>query len=95
MDDSQNHRTIHPILRRIIIGLFRGLPLISFLKISRSHKPAIHFSSSQVKRDSKALIPLIHGAQKLCRTLQLMASPWSPPAWMKVSKAWQMAVVEV
>lgn len=45
-----------------------------------------HFDM-QVKRDSKALIPLIHGAQKLCRTLQLMASPWSPPAWMKISKA--------
>jgi len=45
-----------------------------------------HFDM-QVKRDCKALIPLIRAAE-LCRKgqLRLVASPWSPPAWMKVSQ---------
>ena len=47
-----------------------------------------HFDRG-VTRDSKAVIPMIKGAQKLVRSaggkLRLMASPWSPPAWMKTN----------
>ena len=40
-----------------------------------------HFS---IDRDRAALLPLIKAAQKVsARPLQLLVSPWSPPAWMK------------
>ena len=40
-----------------------------------------HFS---IDRDREALLPFIKAAQKVsARPLQLLVSPWSPPAWMK------------
>ena len=42
-----------------------------------------HFN---IERDRQALLPLIHAAQSAAgRPLTLLASPWSPPAWMKTS----------
>jgi glucosylceramidase len=42
-----------------------------------------HFS---VARDRQALLPLIHDAfQAAGGPLKLLASPWSPPAWMKTN----------
>jgi glucosylceramidase len=45
-----------------------------------------HFDDS-VEHDQKLLIPLIRAAQDMLRSqgkeLRLLASPWSPPAWMK------------
>lgn len=44
-----------------------------------------HFS---IDRDRQALIPLIQAAQQAAgRPLKLLASPWSPPAWMKTNGA--------
>ncbi len=42
-----------------------------------------HFSA---KNDLQTLIPFIKNAQKYNPSLQLWASPWSPPAWMKYNK---------
>ena len=40
-----------------------------------------HFS---IERDRQALLPFIQAAQRMADTsLKLLASPWSPPAWMK------------
>ncbi|CAK0864623.1 unnamed protein product [Prorocentrum cordatum] len=43
-----------------------------------------------VGRDAKALIPFIKAAQDVItpqgRSLRLLATPWSPPAWMKENK---------
>ncbi|NIE81756.1 glycoside hydrolase family 30 beta sandwich domain-containing protein [Asaia sp. As-1742] len=39
-----------------------------------------HFS---IERDKRAIIPFIHSAQAENPHLQLWASPWSPPTWMK------------
>eukprot|EP00933_Yihiella_yeosuensis_P048491 TRINITY_DN4472_c1_g1_i1.p1 TRINITY_DN4472_c1_g1~~TRINITY_DN4472_c1_g1_i1.p1 ORF type:complete len:507 (+),score=119.32 TRINITY_DN4472_c1_g1_i1:80-1600(+) len=43
--------------------------------------------NSNLTRDTEALIPLIKAAQQALqqqgRDLKLLASPWSPPAWMK------------
>ena len=39
-----------------------------------------HFS---IERDKQALLPFVQAAQRVAGTLQLLASPWSPPAWMK------------
>jgi glucosylceramidase len=40
--------------------------------------------SFNIERDRKALLPFIQAAQRAAgRPLQLLASPWSPPAWMK------------
>ena len=40
-----------------------------------------HFS---IDRDREALLPFIKAAMAVsARPLQLLASPWSPPAWMK------------
>lgn len=42
-----------------------------------------HFS---IARDEQALIPFIQAAQRVSsRPIQLLASPWSPPAWMKTN----------
>ena len=42
-----------------------------------------HFS---IDRDRQALIPLIQAAQQAAgRQIKLLASPWSPPAWMKTN----------
>lgn len=42
-----------------------------------------HFS---IARDRRALIPLIRAAQEAAgRPIRLLASPWSPPAWMKTN----------
>ncbi|CAJ1462077.1 unnamed protein product, partial [Effrenium voratum] len=47
-----------------------------------------HFDH-HVSRDTKALIPFIRCAAELVvstgRSLRLIASPWSPPGWMKTS----------
>ncbi|MGA2974637.1 MAG: glycoside hydrolase family 30 protein [Spirochaetia bacterium] len=41
-----------------------------------------------VARDEQALIPFIQEAQKTAgKGLTLLASPWSPPAWMKTNNA--------
>lgn len=39
-----------------------------------------------IEKDKKHLIPFIKAAQKRQPKLQLLATPWSPPAWMKQSK---------
>ncbi len=40
--------------------------------------------SFSIARDRQALLPFIRAAQRVAgRPLQLLASPWSPPAWMK------------
>ncbi|CAE7941579.1 GBA, partial [Symbiodinium necroappetens] len=61
----------------------------SFDDIPEDHD-LVHFDYS-LARDAKAVIPMIRGAQKLVRSsggkLRLMASPWSPPAWMKMNGA--------
>jgi glucosylceramidase len=36
-----------------------------------------------IKRDTKCLIPYIKKAQRIQPRIQIFASPWSPPAWMK------------
>lgn len=42
-----------------------------------------HFS---IDRDREALLPFIQAAQRVAgRPLTLLASPWSPPAWMKTN----------
>jgi glucosylceramidase len=39
-----------------------------------------------IERDRRALLPFIRAAQRVAgRPLQLLASPWSPPAWMKTN----------
>jgi len=40
--------------------------------------------SFSIERDRRALLPFIRAAQRVAgQPLQLLASPWSPPAWMK------------
>ena len=40
--------------------------------------------SFSIERDRRALLPFIQAAQRVAgRPLKLLASPWSPPAWMK------------
>ncbi|WP_018142991.1 glycoside hydrolase family 30 protein [Alloscardovia criceti] len=41
-----------------------------------------------VERDEQTLIPYIHRAQKYQPDLELFASPWSPPTWMKFPKVY-------
>ena len=42
-----------------------------------------HFN---IERDRQAILPMIHAAQRAAgRPIRLLASPWSPPAWMKTT----------
>ncbi|MBN8491490.1 MAG: glycoside hydrolase family 30 protein [Burkholderiales bacterium] len=44
----------------------------------------VELSSFSIERDRRALLPFIRAAQQAAgQPLQLLASPWSPPAWMK------------
>ncbi|MES2309784.1 MAG: glycoside hydrolase family 30 beta sandwich domain-containing protein [Verrucomicrobiota bacterium] len=43
-------------------------------------------STFSIDRDRLALIPMIKRAQAICgKAMKLLASPWSPPAWMKTT----------
>jgi glucosylceramidase len=43
-------------------------------------------ASFSIERDRQALLPFIQAAQRVAgRPLQLLASPWSPPPWMKTN----------
>ncbi|MCG9793143.1 glycoside hydrolase family 30 protein [Flavobacterium algicola] len=39
-----------------------------------------------IERDKKRLVPYIKAAQKINPKLEIWASPWCPPSWMKYSK---------
>ena len=44
----------------------------------------VDLSSFSIERDRQALLPFIQAALKVAaRPIQLLVSPWSPPAWMK------------
>lgn len=44
----------------------------------------VDLESFSIDRDRRALLPLIKAAQRVARQpIKLLASPWSPPAWMK------------
>jgi glucosylceramidase len=44
----------------------------------------IELSSFNIKRDEQALLPFIQAALAVAQqAIKLLASPWSPPAWMK------------
>ena len=44
----------------------------------------VDLHSFSIERDRVALLPMIQAAQQVAgRKLQLLVSPWSPPAWMK------------
>jgi glucosylceramidase len=44
----------------------------------------VDLASFSIARDRQALLPFIQAAQRMAgRPIQLLVSPWSPPAWMK------------
>lgn len=46
----------------------------------------VELESFSIDRDQHALIPFIQAAQKAAsQPIKLLASPWSPPAWMKTN----------
>ncbi len=46
----------------------------------------VALASFSIDRDRQALLPFIRAAQRVAGTpIKLLASPWSPPAWMKTS----------
>jgi glucosylceramidase len=51
-----------------------------------------HFS---IERDTKYLIPFIRAARSIAPGLQVWASPWCPPAWMKTNAHYACAVAPV
>lgn len=51
-----------------------------------AEQPDAALRDFSVARDRQALIPLIRAAQQVAgHPLKLLASPWSPPAWMKTN----------
>lgn len=45
--------------------------------------------SFDISREENAVIPMIQGAKKWAENLKILASPWSPPKYMKDNKAFQ------
>ena len=45
-----------------------------------------HLENFSIERDEKYLIPMIKEAIKIQPSLKLLASPWSPPGFMKTNK---------
>lgn len=46
----------------------------------------VELKSFSIERDRQALLPMIRAAQGIAgQPLQILASPWSPPAWMKTN----------
>ena len=43
--------------------------------------------SFSVAHDTTSIIPLIQSAKKLNPSLKYLATPWSPPAWMKIGQS--------
>lgn len=43
----------------------------------------VNLTSFSISHDQQRIIPLIKSALKLSSNLHIVASPWSPPAWMK------------
>ncbi len=58
-----------------------SLDWYSFAEVPEDYALA-HFS---IARDRQHLIPYIKAAQALAPALQIWASPWCPPAWMKTN----------
>ena len=58
-----------------------GLSAYSYSEVAEDYEMK-HFS---VERDTKSVIPFILAAKAENPDLQMFASPWSPPGWMKVS----------
>jgi glucosylceramidase len=46
--------------------------------------PQRHFS---IAHDEAQILPLLRQAERLNPSLQIVATPWSPPAWMKTSQS--------
>ncbi len=47
----------------------------------------VALESFSIARDRESLLPFIRGARQVAgRDIRLLASPWSPPAWMKTSR---------
>lgn len=51
-----------------------------------------HFS---IDRDRKYLIPYIRMAQSFRKELELFASPWSPPTWMKTHRVYNFGTLKM
>jgi glucosylceramidase len=46
----------------------------------------VELENFSIERDRQALLPMIRAAQRVAgRGIQLLVSPWSPPAWMKTN----------
>jgi glucosylceramidase len=49
-------------------------------------KDDFEMKNFSVQRDENCLIPFVHRAQQYNPTMHFFASPWCPPAWMKVNE---------
>src|SRR5262249_48955285 len=73
-------------LMRICIGTsdFTGDPWYSYddIPAGRTDPELSHFS---IAKDRSYILPILKQAIKINPNLQLFASPWSPPGWMKTT----------
>lgn len=67
---------------------FCRLPIGSsdFSQKSYSYSYKKDLSDFNIEKDEQYIIPFIKKAQKQCDTLQFLATPWSPPSFMKNNK---------
>ena len=61
---------------------------LGFLISVRINYRICHLEKFSIDHDKQTLIPYIKNAQKYQSDLELFASPWSPPTWMKFPKVY-------
>jgi glucosylceramidase len=64
-----------------------GASDFSFNLFSYSETEDFTLSNFSIDEDYKDVIPMLHEILAINPDIQIMASPWSPPAWMKTNKS--------
>ena len=82
---ARRHRRQLPAPARRLVRLHRRRPSTTPTTTCRAGQtdfPLRHFS---IAHDQAQILPLLRQAKQLNPALKVMATPWSPPAWMKTS----------
>lgn len=87
LSDEKKQEFMHDVFSKINYSLCR-LPIGScdFSLNSYAYAKKHNLSDFNIERDKQYIIPFIKDAQKINPNLRFLASPWSPPSFMKNTK---------
>lgn len=96
MSEVNQHKVLHAYFNPMTgLGYTLGRVAIHSCDFALGHYTYVDegdttLDSFSIKRDTRHIIPMIKAAEKVAsHPIALLASPWSPPAWMKTNR--QMA----